>query len=185
MLHGGKPVRYALLNENQSYFLVTLLRNSEKTVPLKVRLTESFAQTRDQLWRLYLEKPTDWERVFEKRFYSALCHLFPDWAPYEEHRPLPDIIGRITHDYVYSGLPKEVYVEVKDAAKESNQKQHQHLTDEGLKIVNDRKRDITTLAESSHSYKDFIARCNAYFFKAGIQGVFKDSGKQRQGFDGV
>lgn len=41
---GGKPVRIAFLNEEQCYFLLTLVRNSDTTVPMKRHLVQAFTE---------------------------------------------------------------------------------------------------------------------------------------------
>lgn len=43
---GGRPERFALLNEDQAYFLLTLTRNTARTVALKVRLVRAFGEAR-------------------------------------------------------------------------------------------------------------------------------------------
>lgn len=45
---GGKPVRIAFLNEEQCYFLLTLVRNSETTVPMKRELVQAFTEFRQR-----------------------------------------------------------------------------------------------------------------------------------------
>src|SRR5690606_22397567 len=45
---GGTPLSYALLNEDQSYFLLTLVRNSERVVDLKARLVMAFREVRQR-----------------------------------------------------------------------------------------------------------------------------------------
>ncbi|ULH17397.1 Rha family transcriptional regulator (plasmid) [Deinococcus sp. KNUC1210] len=45
----GQPAKYALLNEDQCYFLLTLVRNSEMVVKLKLRLVQLFKLAREQL----------------------------------------------------------------------------------------------------------------------------------------
>lgn len=49
--HGGfaKATRYAMLNEDQCYFLLTLMRNNEKVVKAKLALVKSFRDARAQL----------------------------------------------------------------------------------------------------------------------------------------
>lgn len=42
----GRPERFALLNEDQAYFLLTLTRNTKRTVPLKLALIKAFRGTR-------------------------------------------------------------------------------------------------------------------------------------------
>lgn len=44
---GGNAERYALLTEDQSFFLLTLSRNSERVVRLKMRLVQAFRRARD------------------------------------------------------------------------------------------------------------------------------------------
>jgi phage regulator Rha-like protein len=43
---GGNPERFALLTEDQAYFLLSLSRNSERVVNLKVKLIEVFGEAR-------------------------------------------------------------------------------------------------------------------------------------------
>ena len=43
---GGKAQRYALLNENQGYFLLSLSRNTDIVVTLKARLITAFSEAR-------------------------------------------------------------------------------------------------------------------------------------------
>lgn len=43
---GGRPTQTAYLNEDQCYFLLTLVRNSELVVKLKLTLVQAFAKAR-------------------------------------------------------------------------------------------------------------------------------------------
>ena len=43
---GGNPERFALLNEDQAFFLLSLSRNSDHVVGLKVRLVKAFGEAR-------------------------------------------------------------------------------------------------------------------------------------------
>lgn len=45
----SKSVRYALLNESQCYFLLTLMRNNERVVQAKLQLVKAFEDARKQL----------------------------------------------------------------------------------------------------------------------------------------
>ena len=47
--HGGVPVRYFLLNENQCFFLLTLMRNNNNIVNAKLKLVIAFSDARKQL----------------------------------------------------------------------------------------------------------------------------------------
>lgn len=42
----GQRERFALLNEDQAYFVLTLSRNTERTVDLKLKLIQAFAEAR-------------------------------------------------------------------------------------------------------------------------------------------
>lgn len=46
---GTQQVKFALLNEDQCYFLLTLVRNSDQVVPLKRGLVQAFKAARDLL----------------------------------------------------------------------------------------------------------------------------------------
>lgn len=48
-LNGGVPVRYFLLNEDQCYFLLTLMRNNNHIVKAKLNLVKAFRDARKQL----------------------------------------------------------------------------------------------------------------------------------------
>lgn len=43
---GGNPERFALLNEDQAFFLLSLSRNNERVVELKVKLIQAFSEAR-------------------------------------------------------------------------------------------------------------------------------------------
>ncbi|WP_095149074.1 Rha family transcriptional regulator [Pseudomonas sp. Irchel s3a18] len=45
-LQGGRPEAYALLNEDQSYLLLTYSRNTPKVRALKISLVKAFCETR-------------------------------------------------------------------------------------------------------------------------------------------
>jgi len=45
---GGRPERYALLNENQSYLLLTYAKNTARARRLKINLVKAFAQYRNE-----------------------------------------------------------------------------------------------------------------------------------------
>lgn len=45
---GGRPERYALLNEDQCYYLLSLSRNTEAVVDLKADLIAAFREARDR-----------------------------------------------------------------------------------------------------------------------------------------
>jgi phage antirepressor YoqD-like protein len=54
---GGRPERFALLNEDQCYFLLTLVRNNDHVVDLKARLVAAFRDARNRPAPLDLSDP--------------------------------------------------------------------------------------------------------------------------------
>lgn len=52
---GGRPERFALLNEDQAFFLLALSRNSDRVVGLKAELIMAFREARYGYARLALE----------------------------------------------------------------------------------------------------------------------------------
>lgn len=44
----GRPPKFALLNEDQVYFLLTLVRNNDLSVALKVKLVQAFGDARNR-----------------------------------------------------------------------------------------------------------------------------------------
>lgn len=56
--HGGGDVRYALLNEQQATFLISLSRNTPKVVEFKLALTKAFFEARQKIRELEAGKET-------------------------------------------------------------------------------------------------------------------------------
>lgn len=56
---GGAPIEYALLNQHQTMFLLSLMRNTAKVVAFKIQLIQAFSQMAD---RLHNRDLTMWER---------------------------------------------------------------------------------------------------------------------------
>jgi phage regulator Rha-like protein len=49
---GGRPVQFCMLDEEQSTFLITLMKNSDVVVPFKLQLTREFFRMRSELARI-------------------------------------------------------------------------------------------------------------------------------------
>ncbi len=67
---GGNPKKYALLNEDQCVFLLTLSRNTEQVVQLKLDLTIAFKNARQSVQHakspapiLYTSNPWIWQSI--------------------------------------------------------------------------------------------------------------------------
>lgn len=56
---GTQKTRFVMLNENQCYFLLTLVRNSETVVRLKLALVKAFASARELAAQVAPALPTD------------------------------------------------------------------------------------------------------------------------------
>jgi len=62
--NGGRPVEYAILNETQATFLVTLMNNSEIVVLFKEALTNAFVRQREIISGLIQQrKDPDWQNI--------------------------------------------------------------------------------------------------------------------------
>ena len=94
---GGNPTKFYLLNEDQTYFLMTLVRNSDQAVYLKKRLVKAFAQYR-------LAHSSDPRYVEEKcadlQAQLAACHaellkLKPLWGKVARYKKLGLTHGEI------------------------------------------------------------------------------------------
>lgn len=58
---GGRPVSFCFLNEEQSIFLVTLMKNSKIVVKFKMRLVKDFLAMRNKLQEIALrQKNSEW-----------------------------------------------------------------------------------------------------------------------------
>ena len=72
---GGNPVKFYLLNEDQTYFLMTLVRNTPEAVQLKKRLVKAFAQYRMAANPLELAPAPSLE-LETLRAQLAACHAY-------------------------------------------------------------------------------------------------------------
>lgn len=165
---GGKAERYALLNEDQCYFLLSLTRNTAKVVDLKANLVMAFRDARNQagidsmMNLVLLTAPAAWEKRFGDAYYQALARITK--TTYLGHgNGTPAIYGQITDRWVYSALlPAEVHAELK-ARRSDSEKMHQWLTGGGKERLDQQIALVTLLAETSCDLKDFEARCMQRF----------------------
>ncbi|MGU2125537.1 P63C domain-containing protein [Pseudomonas aeruginosa] len=165
---GGVVERFALLNEDQAYFLLSLSRNSDRVVDLKLRLVKAFRDARNQagldnvMGMILLTAPAPWEKRFGDDYYRALARI--TGTVFEGHaKGAPAIFGQITDRWVYAAiLPKEVHAELK-ARRSESERMHQWLTDGGRDRLDQQIRMVTLIADSSVDRKDFEARCMQAF----------------------
>ncbi|MDL4860803.1 P63C domain-containing protein [Halomonas elongata] len=169
---GGRPERYALLNEDQSYFLLSLSRNTETVVDLKADLVAAFRRARDEASlesmfnMVLLPDAASWEKRFMDGFYEALGRM--SGLPFDGHaKGTPALFARITRDWVYRvALDERVYQEAKDRCR-PGEKIHQWLTPGALRAVELQLVNITALANACVDYQDFVARCMRAYEKTG------------------
>ncbi|SOV30168.1 P63C domain protein [Pseudomonas aeruginosa] len=165
---GGVVERFALLNEDQAYFLLSLSRNSDRVVDLKLRLVKAFRDARNQagldnvMGMILLTAPAAWEKRFGDDFYRAMAKI--TGTTFEGHsKGTPAIFGQLTDRWVYAAiLPKEVHAELK-ARRGESERMHQWLTSGGRDRLDQQIRMVTLIAESSVDRKDFEARCQQAF----------------------
>lgn len=70
---GGRPMSYCYLNEEQTAFLITLMKNSKKSVAFKKKLTKEFFRLRNALDQIVSnQKNTEW---LEKRKLGKVSRL--------------------------------------------------------------------------------------------------------------
>lgn len=118
----GQPEKFAILNENQCYLLLTLVRNSKATVPLKTRLIAAFSRAREELARvrfqdhnvgLFLQDvPQDWQRRFPESFFEALMELYG--LTYIKSNGTPSFVGHFINKYIYEPLLQNLPSELKE-----------------------------------------------------------------------
>lgn len=165
---GGRPQRYALLNEDQAYLLLSYSKNTQKVRQLKLSLVKAFKVAREQaaidsmLDMVLLPEPATWEKRFGDDYYRALAKV--TGTHYSGHaRGTPAIFGRITEQWVYSVImPGEVVREMR-VRRDQSQKLHQWLNDGGLSLLDRQIDRVTSIAMSSVDYADFRSRCTQAF----------------------
>lgn len=82
---GGRPVNYAILNEIQTTFLITLMRNSKKVVKFKEKLTKEFYVQRNLISRLIAQQNNpSWQNVRKdgKIVYKQKTEVIKDFVDY-------------------------------------------------------------------------------------------------------
>ena len=76
--NGGRPEKFALLNEDQAFFLLTLSKNTKRVVELKLRLVKAFGEAR-RAAELHVEYLPGYHQLHDQ------LHLLADGSPNERH----------------------------------------------------------------------------------------------------
>lgn len=161
---GGRPQKFALLNEDQSYLLLAYSDNTPQARETKKALVRAFSNARKQagidaaINLILLPKATIWEKRFPDSYYKSLAQITK--TTYDGHaNGTPYIFGQITNKWVYQALlPHEVYNELKER-KDKSEKMHQWLTSGGQAKLDQHIQIVTLMAQSSSDLRDFEARC--------------------------
>lgn len=82
---GGRPIEYAVLTEVQATFLITLMRNSEKVVEFKEKLTKEFFKQRQLISGLVRQhNDPNWQNVRKdgKAVYQQKTEVIKEFVEY-------------------------------------------------------------------------------------------------------
>ena len=169
---GGRPEQFAILNENQCYLLLTFVRNSKATVPLKTKLIAAFSRAREELARvrfqdqnvgLFLQDvPQDWQRRFQESFFESVMECYG--LTYIKDRGTPSFLGHFINRYVYTPLLGNLSDELKakrseycenEGKNESSFRLHQFLKDNCSESLERHVLTVETLLRISVSSEDF------------------------------
>ena len=100
---GGRPLEYAKLTELQATFLITLMRNSEKVIAFKEKLTTEFFRQRQIISQLIAQqKNPDWQNVRKdgKAVYHQKTNVIKQFVDYATSQ------GSQNAKNYYAGLAK-------------------------------------------------------------------------------
>lgn len=169
---GAKRQKYALLNEDQAYLLLSYSKNTIRVRQLKIALVKAFKRAREEaalstmLGFVLLPDAATWEKRFMDGFYQALGRM--SGMPFTGHaRGTPALFARITRDWVYRvALDDRAYQEAKARCR-PGEKIHQWLSPGALSAVEMQLMNITALASSCVDYADFVDRCTRAYPQPG------------------
>jgi len=177
----GRPTKGFLLNRRQFNLLVMLSRTTEKSLPIKLALDDQFHRMEQALQNvvvvsphmeairklLMLDAPSEWIKLFPDEFYIALMRLYGD--EFKGNKSTPPYCAQITRRWIYDVvLPKELSNEISKGKGE--EKKHQWFTESnGREVLLRQIYQVTGIARSSYSRKDFEARCATLYENAPLQ----------------
>ncbi|HJF33646.1 MAG TPA: P63C domain-containing protein [Sporosarcina psychrophila] len=115
-----------------------------------------------KLLNLYVEELFQpWQRRFPEEFYKEIFRL-KGWE-YTGGSQRPHLVGKITNEFIYNLLPKDVMQEVRER-KKNNEKLHQWLTSQaGASHLEKQIASTTTLMRASDSWEEFEKLFNRSF----------------------
>lgn len=81
---GGRPIEYAKLDEIQTTFLITLMKNSVPVVAFKEKLTNAFFKQRQTIANLIANRTPDWQNIRKdgKQIYLQKTDIIKEFVEY-------------------------------------------------------------------------------------------------------
>jgi phage regulator Rha-like protein len=170
---GGTGEKYYFLNENQSNFLMTLVRNTPEKEAASLQLILAFAFAK----KIALEKASTYEKTKQEIIVDFMTRLnaraysvqfFPElYTELERFTGLkacghkrPMYWAALTNEFIYDRLPKglsEKLVELRET--DPRKKLHQFLTEnEGLPALQKHIADLMLLMRTSIDLEDLRTR---------------------------
>ena len=164
---GPQQRRIVYLTEQQSTFLITLLKNTDVVVRFKLALTQAFFTLRDRRENvayvgLFLQEvPAAWEGTFPDSFFKAVCDCY---GLHYVKGKTPGFFGGFINRYIYEPLLENLSPELKakrveycDAAgtSEASYRLHQFLRKHCKKALERHILVIETLLAVSRTEMDF------------------------------
>ncbi len=70
---GGRPEKYMLLNEDQAYLMLALVRTNQKNLPLKLRLIQAFRDIRNRLKSITQEQVVAFQTIAPRSNYGVIA----------------------------------------------------------------------------------------------------------------
>lgn len=174
---GGRPEKYALLNEDQSFFYMTTSRNTPAVIQCKIELVKAFSKAKQTPSKLLsrerslaiedwiLDKPRPWDE-----------HFFSGWRKEAERltgwswnwQCMANFINSAVYVWLPSGVLERLdQVNPTDDDGRRARKQHQYFTDDAdSQILKDYIRAAHELMTVSGSKDEFLRNIRARHTKA-------------------
>lgn len=146
---GGRPEEFFILNEQQATFVMTLLKNNEKTVAFKLELVRQFFAMREELMRRRAQKEI---RKPVRLSLTDTIKALPD-SPHKQfkYKQYTDLAYKIAIGKTAKQIRQERGADKKDTASDFQ-------TGKELKAVSDMENRISVLIELGMSYAEIKER---------------------------
>lgn len=105
---GGRPERYALLNERQAALLISFMRNSDEVVEFKVNLIAEFYRMRDALSQRTQNLYQQLQALVAEEVSTQVRASFGSQLMLERKRAIPDLKKR--RERIEAELQPELFI---------------------------------------------------------------------------